>query len=84
MFEKLPAARMNNSENSPKERMIAGASELREKHTLHDSSGHFPSYLRRFDNFFGLLSSESQWGAARLLAGCCGRFPTAHPHVAFL
>jgi hypothetical protein len=84
MFEKLPAARMNNSEDSPTERMIADASELREKQALHDCSRHFPSYLRLFDIFFGLLISKSHWGAARLTTGCGGRFPTAHAHVAFL
>jgi hypothetical protein len=84
MFEKLPAAKMNNSEISSTEQWIAGARELRGKHTLHDAWRHFPSYLRLFDNFFGLLISESHWGAARLVADCCGRFPTAQAHVAFL
>jgi hypothetical protein len=84
MFEKPPAARMNNRKNSSTERLIAAAHELRGKHTLHDASKHFPSYLRPFGIFFELLISESHWGAARLLAGCRGRFPTAPPHVAFL
>jgi hypothetical protein len=84
MFEKLPAARMNNSESSSTERLIAGAREPRGKHTLHDASTHFPSYLRLFGIFFGLLISKAHWGAARLLAGCCGRFSTAQAHVAFL
>jgi hypothetical protein len=84
MFEKLPAARMNNRENSSTKRLIAAAHELRGEHRLQDASRHFPSYLRPFGIFFGLLTSESHWGAARLLAGCCGRFPTAPPNVAFL
>ena len=75
---------MNNSENSPTGRMIARASKLREKDTLHDSARDFPSYLRLFDIFFGLLISKSHWGAARLTTGCSGRFPTAHARVAFL
>jgi hypothetical protein len=84
MFEKLPAARMNNRENSSTERLIAAARELLGKHTLHDASRHFPSYLRLFDTFFELLIFESHWGATPLLPGRCGRFSTAHPHVAFL
>jgi hypothetical protein len=84
MFEKLPAPRMNNRENSSTERLIAGSRDLRGKLITHDTTRHFPSYLRLFDNFFGLLISESHWGAARLLAGCCGRFPSAQAHVAFL
>jgi hypothetical protein len=84
MFEKFPAARMNNSENSSTERLIAAARELRGKHTLRDASRHFPSYLRLFGIFFGLLISESHWAAARTLSGYSGRFPTAQAHVAFL
>jgi hypothetical protein len=84
MFEKLPAARMNNRENSSTERLVAAAHELRGKHTLHDASRHFPSYLRPFGIFFELLIFVSHWGAARLLPGCCGQFSTAQTHVAFL
>jgi hypothetical protein len=84
MLKKFPAARMNNRENSSTECLISGARELRGKHTRHDVSRHFPSYLRLFDNFFGLLISELHWGAGRLLTGCYGAFPTAKPHVAFL
>jgi hypothetical protein len=84
MFEKLLAARMNHGESSSTERLIAGARELRDKHTLHADAAHFASYLRLFDNFFELLICESHWGAAQLLGGCCGRFPTIPPHVAFL
>jgi hypothetical protein len=84
MFDKLPAARMNDRENSSTERLIAVAHELRGKRRPQDASRHFPSYLSPFGIFFGLLISESHWGAARLLAGCYGRFPTAPPHVAFL
>jgi len=84
MFEKLPAARMNNRENSSTDRLIAAARELRGKHTLRDASMHFPSYLRLFGIFFRLLISESYWGAARLLASCCRRFRTAQANVAFL
>jgi hypothetical protein len=84
MFEKLLATRMNNGESSSTERLIAGARELRDKHTLHADTTHFASYLRLFDNFFELLICESHWGAARLSAGCCGRFSTAPPNVAFL
>jgi hypothetical protein len=84
MFEKLPAARMNSGENPSTERLIATASELRDKHTLEHSSRRFPSYLHLFGFFFGLLISGSYWGAARLLAGCYGQFPTTQPHVAVL
>jgi hypothetical protein len=84
MFEKLPTARMNNRENSSTERLIAAARELRGKHTLHDASRHFPSYLRLFGTFFEPLILESLWGAARLLPRCGGRFSTAQAHVAFL
>jgi hypothetical protein len=84
MFEKLPATRMNNGESSSTERLIAGARELRGIDRLHGASKHFPSYLRLFGIFLAWLTSESQWGAARLLAGCCGRFSTAQAHVAFL
>jgi hypothetical protein len=84
MFEKLPAARMNNSESSSTDRLIAGALELRDKHRPYDASTHFPSYLLFFGIFFGLLISKSHWTAARSLAGCCGRFSTAQAHVTFL
>ncbi|HEY5766222.1 MAG TPA: hypothetical protein VIS53_00150 [Candidatus Udaeobacter sp.] len=84
MFEKLPAARMNKTESSAPERLIAGAPKRRGKQTLHDTSRHFPSYLPLFGNFFAPLIAESHWGAARLLADCCGRFPTVQTHVAFL
>jgi hypothetical protein len=84
MFEKFPAARMNNSERSSPERLIAGARKRRGKHTLHDDSRHFPSYLGLFGIFFGLLISESYWGSTRLLAGCCRRFRTAQANMAFL
>jgi hypothetical protein len=84
MFEKFPAARMNNRENSATERLIAGARERRGKHALHEASRHFPSYLRLFDIFFGLLIPESYWGTPRLLASGCRRFRTAQANVAFL
>jgi hypothetical protein len=84
MFEKLPAARMNNSESCSTERLNASTRELRSENTLHDASRHFPSYLRLFGIFFAGLISESYWGAARLLAGSWGRFPAAQAHVAFL
>jgi hypothetical protein len=84
MFEKFPAARMNNSESSSPERLIAGARKRLGKRTLQDDSRHFPSYLRLFDIFFGLVISESHRGAARLLASCCRRFGTAQANVAFL
>jgi hypothetical protein len=84
MFEKFLTARMNNSENSSTDRLIAGAQKLRGKHTLHDVSRHFPSYLHPFGSFFDLFIFESHWGAARLLPDCCGRFPTLQAHVAFL
>jgi hypothetical protein len=84
MFEKFPAARMNNSESSSPERLIAGARVRRGKYTLHDASRHFPSYLRLLDIFFGLLISDSSWGAARLLASGCRRFRAAQANVAFL
>jgi len=84
MFEKFPAARMNNSENPSPERLIAGAHKRRGERTLHDNSRHSPSYLRLFDIFFGLLISESYWGTPRLLANYCRRFHTAQANMAFL
>jgi hypothetical protein len=84
MFEKSPAATMNNWESSLPERTIAGARERRDKHTLRDDSRHFASYFRVPDIFFALFISELHWVAARTLSGCSGRFHTAQAHVAFL
>jgi hypothetical protein len=84
MFEKHPAATMNNREISLGERLVVDARELAGKETLNDTSKRFASYLRVLGNFFVPLIPESHWGAARLLSGCCGRFPMARPHVAFL
>jgi len=84
MFEKLPTARMNNRESFSTERLSVDARELRGKEILNDASRPFPSYLRFFGNFFETLIAESHWGAARLLSGCCGRFPTAQANVALL
>jgi hypothetical protein len=84
MFEKLPAATMNNRGNSSTERLISAVRKRRGKPALHEELKHFPSYLPLFDNFFGPLISDLQWGAAPFLAGCCGRFPTAQAHVSFL
>jgi len=84
MFKKFPAAGMNNRENPPTERLIDGACDLHSQHTPDDSSQHFPSYLRLFGTFFGLLISESFWRAARLLASCWRQFRTAPANVAFL
>jgi hypothetical protein len=84
MFEKHPVATMNNRRISLTERLVVDARELVGKETLNDASRHFPSYLLLFGTFFALLVFESRWGAARLLSGCCGRFPTARAHVAFL
>jgi hypothetical protein len=75
---------MNNNESSSTDRLIAGGRDLRGEDGLHDASSHFPSYLRFFDVFFGPLISESYWGAARLLASCCGQVSTAQAYVAFL
>jgi hypothetical protein len=84
MFEKFPAARMNDSKSFSPERLIAGARKRLCKHTLHDNSNRSPSYLCLFANCFEPLIGESRWGAARLLADCCGRFTTVQAHVAFL
>src|SRR4029453_14639732 len=84
MFEKLPAARMDKGESSSIQRLIADARELHSKETLNDASRRFPSYLRVPGNFFARLKAELYWGAVRLLLGCCRRFPTARPCVAFL
>jgi hypothetical protein len=75
---------MNQRGNSATERLIAAARELGGKHTLHDASTHFPSYLRLFGIFFELLILETHRGAPRFLPGCCRRFSTAQAHVAFL
>jgi hypothetical protein len=84
MFEKHPVATMNNREISLTERLVMDTRELAGKETLNDGWRRFASYLRVLDNFFAPLIAESHWGAARLLSGCCGRFPTARAHVAFL
>jgi hypothetical protein len=84
MSDKFAATRMNNSENSSPQRLIAGAYKGCGKHTPQDDSQHSPSYLRVFDNFFGLLISESYWEAPRLLASRCGRFHPAQANMAFL
>jgi hypothetical protein len=84
MFEKLPAARMNKTKSFSPERLSADARERRGKRTLHDGLSRFPSYLRLFGIFFGLLISESYSGTARLSARCCERFPTLQAYVAFL
>lgn len=75
---------MNNREISLTERLVVNARELAGKETLNDAWRRFASYLRVFDNFFVVLITGSHWGAARLLSGYCGRFPTARAHVAFL
>ena len=75
---------MNNREISLTERLVVDARELAGKEILDDASRRFASYLRVLGNFFVPLITESHWGAARLLSGCCGRFPTARAHVAFL
>ena len=75
---------MNNREISLTERLVVDAHELAGKETMNDASSRFASYLRVLGNFFVPLIAESHWGAARLLSGCCGRFPTARAHVAFL
>ena len=84
MFEKLLVATMNNWKISLNEGLVVDTRELAGKETLNDASRRFASYLRVLGNFFVPLIAESHWGAARLLSGCCGRFPTARAHVAFL
>jgi hypothetical protein len=84
MFEKHPVAAMNNREISLTERLVVDTRELAGKETLNDVWRRFASYLRVLGNFFVPLVAESHWGAARLLCGGGGRFPTAPPHVAFL
>jgi len=75
---------MNNREISLTERLVVDVRELSGKETLNDASRRFASYLRVLGNFFVPLIAESHLGAARLLSGGCGRFPTARAHVAFL
>jgi hypothetical protein len=84
MFDKHPIATINNREISLRERLVVDAREFVGKETLNVASRRFASYLRVLGNFFVPLIAESHWGAARLLSGCCGRFPTARAHVAFL
>jgi len=84
MFEKHPVATMNNRKISLTEQLVVDAREPAGKATLNDASRRSASYLRVLGNFFAPLIPESHWGAARLLSGCCGRFPTAPAHVAFL
>jgi len=84
MFEKLPAVTMNNNKSSSTERLVADARELNGKETPNDASKRFPSYLRVPGNFFARLKAELHWRATRLMLGCCRRFPTARPHMAFL
>jgi hypothetical protein len=75
---------MNDKENSSTDRLNAAARELEVTQRAHGASRHFASYLHGFDNFLALLASESQWGLPPLLARCCGRFPEAQAHVAFV
>ena len=75
---------MNNRKISLTERLVVDAHELAGKETLNDAARRFASYLRVLGNFFVPLIAESHWDAARLFSGCCGRFPTARAHVAFL
>jgi hypothetical protein len=75
---------MNNGESSSTERLIADPRELGGKETLNDVSKRFPSYLGVPGNFFARLKADLHWQATRLMLGCCGRFPTARPHMAFL
>ena len=75
---------MDNRETSLIERLVVDVRELAGKETLNDATRRFASYLRVLGNFFVPLIAESYWGAALLLSGCCGRFPTARAHVAFL
>jgi hypothetical protein len=84
MFEKHLVAKMNNRKSFLTQRLVVDAHELAGKETLNDASRRFASYLRVLGNFFVPVIAESHWGAARLLSGCCGRFPTARAHVAFL
>jgi len=84
MFDKFPATRRNNSEGFSLERLFAGARTRRDKRTPHDDWRRFPSYLRLFGIFFGLLISESYWETPRLLASCCRRFHAAQANMAFL
>jgi hypothetical protein len=84
MFEKLPAVKMNNSESSSTEGLVADTRKLGDKETLNETSRRFPSYLRVPGNFFARLKAELHWRATRLMLGCCRRFPTARPHMAFL
>jgi hypothetical protein len=84
MFQKMPAARMNNRQNSSTEQLIATARADRPKRASLEAISHFPSYLRLFDNFFAPLISELRWRASRLSTSCRGKFPAAQAHVAFL
>jgi len=84
MFEKFPAARMNDTRSFAPEPLLACALERRDKRRVHDRSTCFPSYLRLFDIPFRLSVSESYSGTARLFAGDSGRFATLQAHVAFL
>jgi hypothetical protein len=84
MFEKVPAARMNNGRNSSTEHLIGTAHANRREDASLEAISHFPSYLRLFEKFFGPLISESYRGAARSSGGCWGKSPTAQAHVAFL
>jgi len=84
MFEKHPTATMDNRETSLIERLVVDARELAGKGTLNDALKRFASYLRVPGNFFAPLIAELHWGAARLLSGFRGRFPTARANVAFL
>ena len=75
---------MNNREISLTERLVVDARELTGKETLNDAPRRFASYLHVLGNFFVPLIAKSRRGAARLMSGCCGRFPAAQAHVAFL
>jgi hypothetical protein len=84
MFEKFPAARMNQTRSFAPEPLLASALQRRAKRSVHDHSTCFPSYFGLFDILSRLSISESSSGTARLFAAGCGRFAALQAHVAFL
>jgi hypothetical protein len=82
--EKLPEARMNNTESSATERLIEHTRGLADKEALNDARRRFALYLRVLGNFFQISTGKLYSGAVQHCAVCWMRFSVAIPSVAFV
>jgi hypothetical protein len=82
--EKLPEARMNNTESSAIERLIEHTPGLTDKEALNDARRRFASYLRVFGNFFQISTGKLHSGAVQHCAVRWMRFSVAIPSMAFV